>query len=100
MNIGKITKATKKGQIVIPKEFRDALHVREGTPLHISLKGQGIYIQPIEGIIHQEEREDSYLQILKKTQGAWAKHAKLIDEETKNRRKIELEAAKKAREAW
>ena len=98
MKVGKVTKATGKGQIVIPKEYRDILHVSEGTPLHISLKGQGIYIQPVKEIIHQEERDDSYLKILEKTQGAWAKDAKAIDEQLKQRRKIELAESKKRKE--
>jgi AbrB family looped-hinge helix DNA binding protein len=96
MKVGKVTKATGKGQIVIPKEFREALHVREGTPLHISLKGQGIYIQPIEDIIHQEKSEDSYLQILEKTKGVWKDD---WEETEKKRREIEL-AASKRRKAW
>ncbi|HEX9722633.1 MAG TPA: AbrB/MazE/SpoVT family DNA-binding domain-containing protein [Candidatus Paceibacterota bacterium] len=99
MKVGKVTKATQKGQIVIPKEYRDILHVSEGTPLHISLKGQGIYIQPVKEIIHQEERDDSYLKILEETKGALAKYGKQIDEETKARRKIEL-AASKRRKSW
>lgn len=99
MKVGKITKATEKGQIVIPKEYRDILHVREGTPLHISLKGHGVYIQPVAGIIHQEERDDSYLKILEKTKGSLAKYAREIDAEMRERRKVEL-AASKRRKSW
>ncbi|OHA64439.1 MAG: hypothetical protein A2940_02305 [Candidatus Wildermuthbacteria bacterium RIFCSPLOWO2_01_FULL_48_29] len=97
MKVGKITKASQKGQIVIPKEYRDALSVREGTPLHISLKGQGIYIEPVEGIIHREEGNEAYLKLLEKTKGAWAGDD--WEETEKKRRKIEL-AASKRRKTW
>jgi AbrB family looped-hinge helix DNA binding protein len=99
MKVGKVTKATQKGQIVIPKEYRDALSVREGTPLHITLKGQGIYIQPIHDIIHTEERDESYLEVLERTQGALAKYGKEIDKEMAEKRKIELAESKK-RKTW
>lgn len=97
MKGGKVIRVTKKGQIVIPKDMRDVLYVREGTSLHISQKGQGLYIQPTEEIRHYEEQADSYLSLLEKTQGTWKDDD--WDKATKQRKKIELEASKR-RKAW
>ena len=35
-----------KGQIVIPKEIRDTLGLREGTSLVFSVSGEGIELRP------------------------------------------------------
>lgn len=100
MKVGKITRTTKKGQIVIPKEFRDALRVGEGTPLHISLKEGGIYIQPVEDIVPQEDGAAAYVGILENTRGAWAGDADKSAKEEKKRKAGERKASQRMRRTW
>jgi len=93
VKIGIITKPNKKGQIVIPKKIRDELYISENTPLNLVLRDNAIYIYPIEKIIPKTAKEESYTEILKKTQGTWGKETK--DEKTRRikQRKIELAAS-------
>ncbi len=67
MKIGTVTKANKKGQLVIPKEIRDELNIKQGTPLNIVQRGEGVYIYPISAVVTKAEEEKSYLEILRKT---------------------------------
>ena len=64
----------------------------------IIVRGQGIYLYPISEVIGPVDTENSYLEILKKTKGAW--HNDNWEETVKARRKIELKAAKKRKELW
>jgi len=41
------TTLTSKGQLVIPKLIRDALHLKSGTGLAVSTDGQRIVLEPI-----------------------------------------------------
>lgn len=98
MNIGSIAVTNSKGQIVIPQGIRKALNISPGKLLNLVLRGGGLYIYPVDEVITPVESDDSYLQILKATQGSWAN-----DDwpETKARRaRIEKEASKKRRQAW
>lgn len=98
MKIGIITKPNAKGQIVIPKEFRDALGIDSKVLLQLSLRGSGIYIQPIEGVITKEGKESSFVEILRKTQGAWVGDD--WEKTRARRRKIELAAARRRKKEW
>jgi len=42
-----IVKLDKKGRIVVPKEFRRKLNLREGVSLKLSLEGSKIIIEPM-----------------------------------------------------
>lgn len=98
MIIGEITKPNKKGQIVIPKEFREALSINEEVVLNLVLRGKGIYIYPVESLVLKGEADSAYLNILKKTKGAWAKDT--WKETRRKRRKIEIHASKKRKRIW
>ncbi|HBH46933.1 MAG: hypothetical protein A2445_05500 [Candidatus Jacksonbacteria bacterium RIFOXYC2_FULL_44_29] len=98
MNVGFITKSNQKGQIVIPKAIRDNLGIEAESSFNIIVRGQGIYLYPISEVIGPVDTENSYLEILKKTKGAW--HNDNWEETVKARRKIELKAAKKRKELW
>jgi len=39
-------KVSKKGQIVIPKEIREKLGIKEGSNLRIQLEGKSIILEP------------------------------------------------------
>lgn len=98
MNVGNIVATNQKGQIVIPKDIREALHITQGRLLHVTARGSGIYIYPIIDVISELETEGSYLEVLKKTKGAWQDDD--WDKTRKKRRRIELQASQKRRKAW
>lgn len=95
MQIGEITTANSKGQIVIPKKIRKDLGITTGTAIKILSKGHGIYLFPIKGFITSEESEDSYIKMLEQTAGSWGEIP-----ETKTKKSIELEASLKRKTQW
>ena len=98
MKVGIITQPNRKGQIVIPKKFRDTLGINDTVHLNITIYGNGIYIHPLPTVVLQAKRKQTYSHILKKTQGSWK------DEDCgtleKRRHKIERAASLKRRKAW
>lgn len=96
MKIDTITTTNQKGQIVIPALLRAKLGITDQVPLHITLKGNAIYIVPILGLITTTDGESSYLDILKKTQGTWQGSSISID----SKKEIELESSAKRKNAW
>lgn len=99
MKVGTIVEANKKGQIVIPKQFRNALGITPQTPLNLVLRGEGIYMYPIDEVLTKAEGKSSFLKILERTQGAWADD-KSWDKTEKRRRKIEQASSLKRKNAW
>lgn len=97
MNLGVITKPNSKGQIVIPKKYRDMLGVNEKVYLNITIRDTGFYIQPLGNVLINK-RDKSFLKVLEETRGAWAGDD--WPETEKRRRKIELEASRKRKNAW
>lgn len=98
MNIGTIVTPNTKGQIVIPKKVRDDLGIEPGFILNLIVEGNGIHIYPVEGVIAKIKGEDSRMKIWKETAGAWAGDDWPKTE--KRRRRIELEASKRRKNAW
>jgi len=51
------TKLSSKGQLVIPKKFRDALNLEGGEYLTVELKGNQLVLRKLSlnGIIHEAE---------------------------------------------
>ena len=98
MKIGKLTEPNKKGQVVIPKEIRDELGITQHTTLNLVVRGGGIYIYPVKEVLTKFEGENVYLKILEKTKGAWSSDD--WEKTEKERKKIELAAAKKRRKEW
>jgi AbrB family looped-hinge helix DNA binding protein len=45
------TTITKKGQVTIPKQIRDALGLKERDKMIFTLKGEGIFLRPLHGNI-------------------------------------------------
>ncbi len=45
--LSKTIRLGKKGTIVIPKEIRDSLHLSEGTPLVLEVRGSEIVMRPL-----------------------------------------------------
>jgi AbrB family looped-hinge helix DNA binding protein len=99
MKIGAFTTPNEKGQIVIPKEIRDALGIDTSVTLNIMQAGKGIYIYPVEEFITKADGESSYVHLLEKTKGSWGdlnKEDIIRTEKTQ----LELEASKKRKKVW
>jgi AbrB family looped-hinge helix DNA binding protein len=94
MKIGLFTTPNAKGQVVIPKEIRDALGITKHKTLHIQLVGKGIHIYPVDQFITTAENENSYIKLLMKTKGEWK------NESTHKKSPIELAASQKRKQAW
>ena len=50
-----ITQPNAKGQIVIPKRFRDELDIDNNVQLVLSLLGAGIFIQPHKNVVFSDK---------------------------------------------
>lgn len=101
MNIGTIVTPNTKGQIVIPKKIRNELDITPGKPFNVIASDGGIHIYPVSTVVTQEEQKNKnelLSDILKSTQGAWAGDDWPKTE--KRRRKIELEASRRRKNAW
>ena len=66
MEVPELTKASSKGQIVIPKRFRSELGIKEGSVFAVSKKGDIIVLKKIETGIKEED-----LKSLKLIEEAW-----------------------------
>lgn len=72
--LSKTIRLGKKGTIVIPKEIRDSLHLSEGTPLVLEVRGSEIVMRPllpkrvklsseeIQKIVREAKREELRLE--------------------------------------
>jgi len=98
MNLGVITKPNSKGQVVIPKKYREELGINEKVPLNITLQGKGLYITPIEKSISSKDSRKLFIEVLEKTAGAWIGDS--WPETEKRRRKIELAASRRRKKVW
>ena len=98
MKLGLITRTNQKGQLVIPKKVRDGLGINPNVYLNLLVRGKGIFIYPVEEIISKTENENSYMEILQKTQGSWEKENwNLL---SRKRKTIELKASLKRKKKW
>ena len=93
-----ITQPNAKGQIVIPKKFRDELDIDNNVQLALSLLGAGIYIRPIKDVVTAENYKKSFTEILEMTRGSWAGDD--WPKTAARRRRIELAASKRRKAAW
>lgn len=98
MNLGVITQTNNKGQLVIPKSYRDALGINPGIPLQILLKSDGLYVRMVENIITKNTGSDLYLQLLDNSVGSWANDN--WDNTTNKRILIEKQASISRKKTW
>lgn len=98
MKVGKVVNVNKKGQIVIPQEYRELFGIKADAVVNIVPKATGLFIHPISGLIPTFRTDDIYEKILEETTGAWREDA--FDKTTKDRRKIELSASKRRKKEW
>ena len=101
MKVGIITQTNQKGQLVIPKEYRDELGITQDVLLRMMKRGHGIYIHPIVGVYEAVESDrSSYLAVLKRTQGTWGPETKADKARVARRRKLELQTSQERKQAW
>lgn len=96
MKVGIFVTPNHKGQIVIPQKVRDELGITSETILHLTQAGKSIVLHPVSDVIHLEDSESSYKDILQKTQGAWGR----VPEPKAIRRTQELVASKRRKQPW
>jgi|SRR3990167_576157 len=98
MNLGVITQTNDKGQLVVPKSYRDALGINPGIPLQILLKSDGFYVRMIENIITKNTGSNLYLTLLDNTAGSWADDN--WDDTASKRKSIEKKASISRKKIW
>lgn len=54
------------GRIIIPKEIRRGLGIREGDPFEIFIEGKGVYLEKYSPLTEQEEDIIKYCRLLNK----------------------------------
>lgn len=100
MKIGVVTTTNTKGQLVIPKKYRDKLNISHNVHLNVVLAEDGIFIHPIREVQHvSEKRRQLYRRVLKNIKGSWTDDI-TYEKEEKKRHKLELEATKRNQKAW
>lgn len=105
MKSGKVIKANNKGQIVIPKEYRDRLGITSDVPLHVVPHGKSLLLYPIIDIPEPEKGtydKGKLLQALERLRGAWAESEdwKEYDKKEQEQRKLELKATREGKKPW
>lgn len=98
MKIGTYTNTNSRGQLVIPKEIRDALGIDSSVTLNMISDGKGIYIYPLEEFITSTESDSSYSGLLEKTKGTW--NGEDWDQIETNRAKIKLKSSELGKNRW
>jgi AbrB family looped-hinge helix DNA binding protein len=72
---GEILRVTRKGQVTIPKKYRDALNIREGDTICASLEGDKIVLMksgiPEPGNPVGEEEYKRLIELLEEERKAW-----------------------------
>lgn len=95
-----ISKPNSKGQVVIPKPIRDELGINPNVYLRITSVGTSIFMHPITNTATTASESLPFSEILKKTQGAWAKDWPALKKTFAKRHALELKAAQKRKQAW
>lgn len=90
-----------KGQVVIPAKVRNMLGITAQTPLQVEVMGHGVMFHPVVRVVKKGDfADETFAEILKKTQGAWGPASPEEIKWEKEKRKRELEASRKRRNAW
>ncbi len=98
MNLGVITQTNIKGQLVIPKKYREELGIDENVSLNVIKTDLGIMIYPIREVVVEGETENSYEKMFEKTLGSWT--GDYWGKQEKKRKRIEIEAIRKSKQKW
>lgn len=100
MKVSYLATPNAKGQVVIPKALRDALNISTDTTLNILPASRGLYMYPVSHVVTTVEAEDTFISLLKSTQGSWGKASQQEKHKEDERRKLELAATKRRKQSW
>lgn len=98
MNLITITKPNSKGQIVIPKRYRQELKIDENVFVNLILKSDGVLITPLNKPLTSSDSNKIFQNVLEMTAGAWKDDD--WKETEQKRRQIEIKAAKARKSKW
>jgi AbrB family looped-hinge helix DNA binding protein len=102
MKISKIAQTNKKGQLVIPSDYRKELGIDSDTHLELEIFDGMLIVKPIEQVITNVDKVNDYQQILMKTKGRWLSEDKDGDNRSafdkSSARKNELKESKKLKD--
>jgi bifunctional DNA-binding transcriptional regulator/antitoxin component of YhaV-PrlF toxin-antitoxin module len=93
----KYIKSFSKGQITIPKEFREMFGLGDDFWLKIFVDKGRIVAEPTESEQNGNISNKEYLKILERTQGKWREDWQRL---RGKRKQVELNASKKRKQAW
>src|SRR3989338_3683948 len=101
MNVGNLVMPNTKGQVVIPSKIRKQLGITPEVPLRFTVMGSGIFVLPMTVSPKNLSTDNrAVLEVLKRTRGAWGPETAEEKRLEVKRRKLELAASKRARDAW
>jgi AbrB family looped-hinge helix DNA binding protein len=95
MDIGVITQVNTKGQIVIPKKYREKAGISTGAHLKIQYTENGILITNLNIQNDTESlRKEHFLKTLERTAGAWGPETEEEKQDRKKRLRLEKKRLK------
>jgi len=102
MNRTTIVTLQPRGQITLPQKYRDYLELDGGAILKVSLKGRGVFVEPLaepadSNIIEPTLSKEEYLKVLRSISVHIKKHGPLWTKADDKRR---AESLKKEKEKW
>lgn len=89
MDVGVITQVNTKGQIVIPKKYRELLNLNEGSYVNIFPTNRGIFIEPLNHQSNVSKSKEEFLKILEDSAGSWGSETEEEKQDRKERLKLE-----------
>lgn len=99
MKLVQISKPNTKGQLVIPKAFRDELDINEDSFLKIFLHQNTINIVPLEETVlstntkankSSSKKESDYLKVLAGTKGSWGTQTKKHEKPYQDKKRVDF----------
>ena len=89
MNIGTIVTPMARGQITIPKQFRDKLGITPKTPLNLTLEEDKIVVKPLTKMLADESpyvikpkyTKEEYMKVLQRIASYMKKHGPIWTKE-------------------
>ena len=103
MNVGIIVTPMTRGQITIPKEYREKLGITAGTPLNMTLEEDKLVVRPLEKMMADESpfvikpkyTKEEYLKVLEKISLYMKKNGPIWTKEDDKNREIMRKKEKK-----
>jgi len=95
-----LVQPNKKGQIVIPSEYRKKFGISENTTLNVYPMGQKIIIETFIQKPHASFTANDYIKFVSQSKGAFKNKAKSEIAKEKKLKKAEIAKANKNKQPW